>query len=106
MAAAPLDEGACLKLRDALACFVGEVPIDVHCSTAYWALGKLRDQSLLPLFRAGLAYHAERGTSSVYQILIALQDVGEPVPWERCSAGYDDPDNIRVARAYLSRVSR
>ena len=97
VAAAPLDEPACLRLRDALVALVKETPDDLHCPSAYWALGKLGDQSLLPVFRSGLSYHADRATDSVYQIMVALQNLGEPVFRGRRSRSYDDPENVGPA---------
>jgi hypothetical protein len=102
VAAAPLDEDACARLRDSLVALVTEYPDDLHCASAYWALGKLGDGDLLPVFRAGLEYRVARDTDAVYQIMIALRNLGEPVFAGRGSSSYDDPDNVKLARDYLS----
>jgi hypothetical protein len=46
---------------------------------AYWALGKKVDASLLPFFRKQLGLELGRDIEAVYQIMIALDNLDEPV---------------------------
>ena len=46
---------------------------------AYWALGKKRDHSLMSFFRERLIAEMARDMSAAYQLLIALEDLGENV---------------------------
>src|SRR5258708_7500464 len=46
---------------------------------AYWALGKKFDASLLPFFTEALRLEVERDLDATYQIMIALDNLGEPV---------------------------
>lgn len=47
--------------------------------TAYWALGKLHDPGLLPFFEKQLHLELQRDLLAVYQIMIALDNLDEPV---------------------------
>ncbi|MEO5711994.1 MAG: hypothetical protein ABIT37_00760 [Luteolibacter sp.] len=47
--------------------------------SAYWALGKRFDASLIPFFRDQLRIEQQRDVDAVYQILIALDNLNEPV---------------------------
>lgn len=46
---------------------------------AYWALGKLFDANLIPFFKERLAEELRRDLIAVYQILIALDNLEQPV---------------------------
>ncbi len=46
---------------------------------AYWALGKLSDEKLMPFFRMRLELELRRDLLAVYQILIALDNLNQPV---------------------------
>jgi hypothetical protein len=73
---------------------------------AYWALGKKLDRTLLPFFREKLRLELCRDRFAAYQILIALDDLGEqPFGSDRSGYGCHDYDlNRRDAEAYLDRV--
>ncbi len=45
---------------------------------AYWALGKNFDQAMTPLFRERLSLELRRDLIVAYQIMIALDNLGEP----------------------------
>ena len=73
---------------------------------AYWALGKKLDHALLPYFREKLRLELRRDMFAVYQILIALDDLGEE-PFGSDRSGYNCHDydlNRRDAEAYLDRM--
>jgi hypothetical protein len=73
---------------------------------AYWALGKKLDPALLPFFREKLRLELCRDMFAVYQILIALDDLGEQ-PFGSDRNGYSCHDydlNRRDSEAYLDRV--
>lgn len=73
---------------------------------AYWALGKKLDRALLPFFREKLRLELSRDMFAAYQILIALDDLGEQ-PFGSDRSGYSIHDydlNRRDAEAYLRRV--
>lgn len=75
-------------------------------ATAYWALGKWHSIEMLPFFRTSLCAELERDVDAVYQILIALDNLNEPVFGNdrRGQVGSDEVElNLRDARAYLSR---
>jgi hypothetical protein len=72
-------------------------------TSAYWALGKRGDKTdkakLISALRTEVEAHIRVG----YQIMIALDNLGEPV-FSRDSRGYhDDDENRRDALAYLAR---
>jgi hypothetical protein len=74
---------------------------------AYWALGKKRDTGLIPFFRAQLRLELRRDMIAAYQIMIALQDVGEPTfGSDRSGYSFDDYElNRRDAETYLDGIS-
>jgi hypothetical protein len=73
---------------------------------AYWALGKKRDPSLIPFFRDRLSLELRRDMIAVYQIMIALEDLDEPIfTQERSGRAMDDYElNRRDAERYLAHV--
>ena len=71
---------------------------------AYWALGKRRDKNLISFLRERLRIEMSRDPDATYQILIALDDLQEPVFSERREGHYsvlDEELNLDDARAYL-----
>jgi len=50
-------------------------------STAFWALGKSYDFNLLEFFRHHLSREVKRDVAVAYQIMIALDNLSEPV-WQ------------------------
>ena len=74
-------------------------------SSAYWALGKRHDpRDLAPLVTA-LRRELPRDADSVYQILIALENLGEPVfpPEQRGRSSRDHESNRAAAQRYLAQ---
>lgn len=72
--------------------------------SAYWALSKTNDKNLVPEFKKWLQEELiNENTSSVFQILIALDRLDEPAfHKDRNSRYYDDVElNIRDAKNYL-----
>lgn len=72
----------------------------------YWALSKSFNQSLLSYYRTRLSYEVEEeANSSVYQLLICLDNLGETCfSPDRSSFGVLDVDlNYRDAKEYLSK---
>lgn len=74
---------------------------------AYWALGKKRDSGLISFFRDQLRLELGRDMIATYQIMIALQDIGEPTfGSDRSGYSFDDYElNRRDAESYLEGVS-
>ena len=69
-----------LPLRDALAAVADTDPPHPSAGAAVWALGKLRDPELRPLFVRFLARAVARldaGGHDVWQAIVALADAGE-----------------------------
>ena len=116
VATAEMDLGARAGLRDTVVAFVRQHPHNRAAVTGYWALGKLEDPSLAELYRWALAYYLEkgepadrpRGSSALFQVLVALGNIGER-PYGDDGGGssaLDDERNARLARAYLARTGR
>ena len=74
---------------------------------SYWALGKKQDSGLVPFFRDQLRLELRRDMIAAYQIMIALQDVGEPAfGSDRSGYSFDDYElNRRDAENYLEGIS-
>lgn len=74
---------------------------------AYWALGKKRDGRLIPFFRDQLRLELRRDMIAVFQIMIALQDIDEPMfPSDRSGYSSDDYEmNRRDAESYLEGLT-
>ena len=116
VATAEMDIDARARLRDAVVAFVRQHPQDPAVVTAYWALGKLEDRSLVDLYRWALGYYLDngeppnrpRGASALFQVLVALGNIGErPYGADGGGSGaLDDERNARLARAYLARAKR
>ena len=73
-------------------------------SSAYWALGKRRDPRDVTPLVAALRRELPRDADVVYQILIALEDLGEPVfpPQQRERSSRDHEPNRAAAQRYLA----
>lgn len=75
---------------------------------AYWALGKKRDGRLIPFFRDQLRLELRRDMIAVFQIMIALQDIDEPM-FTSDRSGYSADDfelNRQDAESYLEGLTR
>jgi len=70
---------------------------------AYWALGKKQDPDLIPFFREQLRLEVRRDMIAAYQIMIALQDIGETTfHTDRSSYSYDEYELNRLdAQRYI-----
>lgn len=73
---------------------------------AYWALSKRFNRNLIPSFKGWLKSELDEGNSAaIYQILIALGKMGEPVfnvDREGGSSVYEIDLNVRDAKTYLT----
>jgi len=76
--------------------------------TAYWALGKRQDKNLLNFFQESLNEETAKDIRVAYQIMIALEDIGENIfGKDRQENGYsfdEDELNRRDAIDYLSKL--
>jgi hypothetical protein len=74
--------------------------------TAYWALGKRCRQEDKSRFVAALEREITRSHSTCYQILIALDNLGEPVfaPERSGSSVLEAEQNIADAKRYLAQA--
>jgi hypothetical protein len=92
-------------VRDALTAIADTEPPHPSAGAAVWALGKLGDAGLRPLFVRFLARAVGRldgAGSDVWQAIVALADGGEPSL--RVSGGVRDFDeNFRRATEFLRR---
>ena len=77
--------------------------------SAYWALGKRFNENLIPFFKKWLRKEVDLGDEqAVYQLLISLGNLGEPVfnpDREGGSAYYETELNMRDAKDYLVRTA-
>ncbi|RXG14195.1 hypothetical protein DSM03_101312 [Leeuwenhoekiella aestuarii] len=74
----------------------------------YWALSKSNNRALLPLFRdwLGIEVAANNNETTLFQLLVALDQLDEPVfPKTRRSRAADETElNLRDAKSYLSNI--
>lgn len=73
-------------------------------SGAYWALGKRRQASLIGWFRTALRREVDRDPFAAYQIMIALNDLEEPIfalTQRSHFSALDSEENLRDAHHYL-----
>lgn len=73
-------------------------------SQSYWALGKRFDREAIPYFRERLAAELTEEPSIVFQLLIALDNLDEPVFSDARNGSFsslDDDMNLQDAEAYL-----
>lgn len=75
--------------------------------SAYWALGKRFNRDLIPYFKKWLQKESDlNDQQAVYQLLIALGNMGEPVfnsDREGGSASWETELNMRDAKKYLKK---
>ena len=75
--------------------------------SAYWSLSKIHDMDLIPEFKKWLKIELDKqDPNGVYQLLIALGNMGEPVfnkDRDGGSAYYETELNLRDAKAYLQK---
>lgn len=94
-------------LADALRAGIVEGDADYRAQ-AYWALGKRFDRELIPFFRERLAAEMREEPSVFYQIMIALDNLEEPVFSEARNGSYSVLDgdlNLLDAEAYLGKLN-
>lgn len=92
------------ELAQVLVRFLESDPASVESRIrAYWALSKLFDRALLPRFRSWLRRELRRSSDALFQVMIALDNLGEPVfPPERTGvAAFEKARNMRDAARYL-----
>jgi hypothetical protein len=73
---------------------------------SYSALGKRFDKSLLPFFRRSLRRELARDMHAIYQIMIALDNLNEPIFSEARDGGYSSSEidlNRTDAEGYLAQ---
>jgi hypothetical protein len=72
-------------------------------SSAYWSLGKAFDSKLLSFFQEKLAFEIRNECyNCIYQILIALDNLGENIFREETSLSIDkEEENLMYAKSYL-----
>lgn len=89
------------QLKHALCEWVRSSQPTDSVSTAIWALGKLYDRSLIPLFVETLRWGTKANSAFLYQSLIALSNLGEiRLPASGVSL-FDRKSNEAIAREYL-----
>jgi len=89
------------QLRDALIRFIRQWMGHAAVGMAVWALGKLRDPELKPLFEEVLEHHLERDPNALFQSLIALQNLGIRMPDEEQGLSVHEVERNRIlARSY------
>jgi hypothetical protein len=101
----PVDLAARDQLVQSLRQLALERPDDPAAGGLFWALGKVGDPSLLPFFQQALAQQLERNPGAVYQILIALENLGQR-PFEGAGerSARNAAENVELARRYLAKV--
>ncbi len=105
VAVAPIDDVAKERLSLSLQQLAIERPGDPSIGAVYWALGKLYDPSLITFFQAALKEQLNRNPGALYQVMIALDNLGEKVFGESRSYSIDDVAiNIGHARKYLEQL--
>jgi hypothetical protein len=83
------------QLRDALVAYVERT------GTGTFALGKCLDQTLKPFLVATLRRQLDGDPAELYQTMIALDNLGEPVFGSRRSSALDELTNRAIAADYL-----
>lgn len=89
------------QLRDALIRFIRRWREHPAAGMAVWALGKLRDPELRPLFDEVLEHHLERDPNVLFQALMALRNLGIRVPGDEQGLSVHEVERNRIlARSY------
>ncbi|MES2440358.1 MAG: hypothetical protein V4584_14915 [Verrucomicrobiota bacterium] len=77
-------------------------------ASIYWALSKRFDDSLLPFFQESLARELGEDNSPVFQVMIALDNLNQPVFSKGREGSFsvlDDELNRGDAAAYLKEIN-
>lgn len=87
------------RLKEAMIAFAEE-----H-GNGSWVLSKCEDPALKPFFQRILRRHLDGDAAELYQAMIALENLGEPVFAGRCVKSIlDEPLNRALAREYLHHL--
>ena len=93
------------RIEAALIDALNDGPPLSYRSTAYWALSKRFNRKLIPAFKSWMNRELqEQDGGALYQLLIALDNLGEPVFADDRMGSYSATDtglNIRDAKDYL-----
>jgi len=93
-------------LKDDLVQFIQNNPAHSNAGTAIWALGKLFDATLKPTLIAILQQQITHDAATMYQTMIALDNLGEnPFGDRRSMSILDAQDNRALAEDYLRRTT-
>lgn len=90
-----------IAISDETECEIG------YRAQAYWALGKRFDRGLIPFFRKRLAIELQHDLDTAFQIMIALDNLKEPIFSADRNGSYSilETDlNQRDAKSYLSQI--
>jgi succinyl-diaminopimelate desuccinylase len=84
------------QLRDALVRFIHRWMEHPAAGMAVWALGKLHDPALKPVFDEVLDHHLERDPNVLFQAMMALQNLGIRMP--------GDPQGMSILEVERNRI--
>jgi hypothetical protein len=105
VAVAPVDVAARDALVEKLKILATLRPGDSAVGSIYWALGKVGDPALRDFFIAALREQLNRNPGAVFQVMVALDNLGERIFGERRSRSIDDVvENRKAAEQYLAQA--
>lgn len=100
-----IDAEVVAHLKKVLINYLDGSPVEVNRASAYSALGKSLDESLKGYFIEALRWEIDRSPTTMYQIMIALDYLGEDCfEGKQSLSMFDTGENTESARKYLSRV--
>lgn len=103
--AEPVDLAARDRLVASLQQLATERLDDPAVGSIYWALGKAGDKTLIPFFQKALLQQLQGVPGAVFQILIALERLGErPFTGRESHSINNEGENVKFARRYLASV--
>ena len=91
------------ELVTCLATFIRTNPLHADIASAVWCLKYSRDPELKPLLREVLRRAIRRDAITLYQAIVALRGLGEPLLPLKSSID-DLEGNSQMAELYLERV--
>ncbi|MFK7889036.1 MAG: hypothetical protein AB8G16_19430 [Gammaproteobacteria bacterium] len=103
-----LGPGGLRSLQETLKSWVENHPGDENLSSAFWALGKFSGKDFVPFLKdalAGCIDERKEGADTMYQILIALDNLGERVLPNGGLSSFEHDKNVEIARVYLRRCA-
>ena len=92
------------KLKAKLIEFVESNQAKEFEDPAVWALGKCFDANLKPFFIKVVKQSLNEGTSSFYQAMIALNNLGENFFGKTSWSAIDEQENRELAKRYLKHI--